>query len=608
MKFFCKGLLAVSLLTIVSLATAFPPAGFQSDIKFGSTNKQNLEHLQSELETGRAIADSADFEFDSPEDDESWAEDTDTKACSTKYVQGGLTAPGNGSKSSPWNSLALAQANTSWKTLVVLPSATALDGGILMRPGTRLIGAKNPVKGTLAANQPTITNSSAALNGGNGVVVESGNVYVKNIYLKDTWASGINYNNAKCLEAKNVLITGHNQGEVVVPMPYPFRWDSIEVGGIHGINSNNGTTILKRVVIKNNHTGSAVVDFPNGTVTRKLRIGCCEFSNLTKATPLINEVYSESTACFLAAIDDGTNYDISITKSSFHDFALGFDDPVVDVIAINSLNGATVKCLINNCDFTHIYPIGSANFAHGINFNAFTVFEQVPANVRSKADFTVCNCTFQELPTALIGGISTQNLNSDFNTAINRNSLIDVFDSITLFAFGGVSNDNVVITNNNGSGTDNFFGTETFDIGFLLPFGSNPPPQATQTISIKGNNYTGGNLTGAIAIVPVTNPWTSLIINAEDNCFNGQGAGAGLAGFNFGSVAGNATINAHKNNITGFQFDIQDVNANVNYLAQKNWWGQASGADSISTQPGYTGTLDVSNPLKKAIKCPKARS
>src|SRR5437660_1323379 len=105
-----------------------------------------------------------------------------------KYVQGGSCNPGDGSKKHPYNSLALAQADTSWTTLVVLASPVALDGGITMRAGTKLIGEKNPVDGPVSANQPTITNSSSALNGGNGWLV-CRNRSINRIFLADQFGS-----------------------------------------------------------------------------------------------------------------------------------------------------------------------------------------------------------------------------------------------------------------------------------------------------------------------------------------------------------------------------------------------------------------------------------
>lgn len=118
-------------------------------------------------------------------------------------------------------------------------------------------------------------------------------------------------------------------------------------------------------------------------------------------------------------------------------------------------------------------------------------------------------------------------------------------------------------------------------------------------------------------------PWDSLQISAKGNCFDGQGSGfGGLIGSDFGTGgAGSATITAHKNSIVGFIFDIADFGANVNYFAQRNWWGPGNscttGTDCASTQicskgicigPDNvlnlgTGIVDVSNPLDKSIKC-----
>ena len=182
--------------------------------------------------------------------------------CYAKYVQGGRCEPGDGSKCSPWNSLALAEADGNWKTLVVLSSPIALDGGILLKNGQKLVGEKSPVDGLLSWDQPTITNTDLNSNGGNGVKVDSGSVVVKNIHFANTQVSAINYDNAKDLFVKNVLVTGHNQSQKPVAMGYTDVQGRTRIyyAGIHGQNGNNGKTTLYKIVIRNNFAGPDVYD------------------------------------------------------------------------------------------------------------------------------------------------------------------------------------------------------------------------------------------------------------------------------------------------------------------------------------------------------------
>ena len=69
-----------------------------------------------------------------------------------------------GSMDNPYGSLADVEADEACKTIKVLWSETALDGGILLKPGQKLEGREGP-RGAL----PVITNSNPARHGGRGV-------------------------------------------------------------------------------------------------------------------------------------------------------------------------------------------------------------------------------------------------------------------------------------------------------------------------------------------------------------------------------------------------------------------------------------------------------
>ncbi len=517
------------------------------------------------------------------------------------FVQGGKCTQGVGTEFDPYNSLALAEADTTWTTLVVLPSTVALDGGIAMRPGTAIIGAKSPVKGALDYDQPTITNTSIDSNGGNGVVVTGGDVTVENIYFKDTWASAINYDNAHDLTVKNVLVTGYNQGELTTPVI--TRSNSREIGAFDATILNDGKSHFFNTVIRDGHTGPGIAEFSVGT-KREMSLESCEMSGLRSFIPQQPGILRFNVA--VAPIYfEFAKLKLKIEDCYFHDMAPNFDPSIsTEVVKVESRQGSQVDMKIKNTSFIHNEVTGQTGGM--IDISTFAFDDDLTASL-PLSRFTSCieNCYFEEpIENSFefieaISHLNDNNAQSDIK--IINNTFNNMYDNIITFS-AGITHETYTITGNTGTGLDGFYTA----ISTL----SETPNSLNTKVKIENNNFAGGNDFGAVNVVSGfsgdDSPWNSLKICLEHNCFDGLGSGfAGLAGYDFASNtvgAGNATINAHKNNITGFQYDIYDEYANVDYFAQKNWWGQPSGADSILNYG--SGIVDVSHPLHSPIECP----
>jgi hypothetical protein len=535
-----------------------------------------------------------------------------------KYVQAGGCKKGNGSKKHPFNTLAEAEADTSWKTLVVLPSPFVLDGGITLRSGTNLIGAAcNSASGALSVDQPTITNSSGATNGGNGVVVR-GNAKIKNIYIKDTWASGIRYDEAKNLEVKNVLITGYNQGNVLSQVNRPIA-EFYEVAGIHGQLKKDGTTTLEQVIIRNNNTGSGVIDQPYQGAQRQLIVKDCEFAELKTINVRTDIIIASFAGLLPVAIDVGTKYQVCVIHSYFHDF----EPPALQSrqyqgILPVALNGAHQKIAVSDSSFFNIYADSQQAATHILSLADANPTE-VAASVRSKLGVNINHCHFEEPlvnTTKQVTAFQLNVTNSNADFSIENCVITNVFDNIVTILLGDGTLKGSII-GNHCSGFEAFFAALT-----ELSSHSVPNPQRFEDILIEKNTFVGGENAGAILVAPnfngISSPWVNLTINVKKNCFDGLGTGfAAFFGFSgaSGGAGNNANIIAHKNSITNFGFDILDLGANVNYYAQKNWWGEGfpcyTGADCTSRQTCHngscigpfrvfnlgTGVVDVSNPL-----------
>lgn len=520
-----------------------------------------------------------------------------------KYVQGGLCEAGEGSKRHPFNSLADAEADTSWNVLVVLPSTTPLDGGITLRPKTKLIGASfSPTDIALNVAQPTITNTTDARNGGNGVVV-TGDAVIENIYFKNTWSSAINFNQGRDLIVKNVLVTGHNQGAVFSPISLP-NGEIIEVAGIHGQPTECGKTIIDEVIIRNNHTGSGIIDLPMLGAHRKLIVKETEISELTDVNPETNlNVMNVVAGIFCGPQGLNAEQKAIIENIYVHDF---LPQAVANEgVFFLAAEGGKGEIEVVDSIFDHIHNNSQLSTIH-IHIESVTTDSFVLPGIKSEVKALVNGCSFQEPEeniTAPVSAVLVETTNSITDWLVKGNTVTNVYDN---FVSSSDGIEKGAIIGNKGTGNDAFFLIFTSD---QSAFGN---PQRISKIFIRDNNFVGGNDRGAIAVVPNiddttnNNPWDLLRIYANNNCFDGAGRGfAGLYGnqLGIGSGAGNAAIIAHENSIVDFTFDISDIGANVSYFAQRNWWGPA-GPDNINISG--TSFVDVSDPLTRPIICPNS--
>ncbi|MCE5317551.1 MAG: hypothetical protein LLG04_09370 [Parachlamydia sp.] len=532
----------------------------------------------------------------------------------TKYVQAGLCEVGNGSKSHPYNSLAQAQADESWTTLIVRASPFVLDGGITLRDGQSLIGETSPVDGSLAHDQPIITNSSTASNGGNGVIVESGNVVIKNIYFKDTWASAVDYSNSENICISNVLVTGFNQGSVTVPLIYELlTTTTVLAPAFLGQLTNNGMSFFTNVAVKSGFTGDGIFELVVGA-NRKLIVDNYEATQLRLFNPPAAGLSNNIVGIRAGAATAGTNYKVCVKDADIHDFAPNLPRSPSNISArgvmINPTDGANVRASVKSTTFRNIFSDGTTSNSFDVVALTTTTLANVPLGVRSTINYIVENCYFEEpLQTSQNSrqGFQTQSVNSVDSGVVSKNVFNNIFNTLATFGAGN-SQSTLKAIHNIATGSNTFFAANTSTL-FTAP---TDPINISTDVTLKDNKYTGlsGFGSAAIAVFPrIPVSWTSLVINAQNNCFDGQNVigSVGLLGIPIGSgsTAGNATINATQNNIVNFETDILDIDANVSYIAPRNWWGRPAGATNIIVGPG--AVVDVSKPLQSPIECPEFR-
>ena len=146
------------------------------------------------------------------------------------YVKADAAAGGSGSKRKPFDSLgAVERASKPGQTIVVLPAARgALDGGIALKPRQRLVGSGPPVR-TRPWKLPRLTNTSAARNDGDAVVLADG-ARVENLVIERPHRGGVYGRDVTGVRVTGNDVSGHNTSCTVGFVVLPFKLPTIQPG------------------------------------------------------------------------------------------------------------------------------------------------------------------------------------------------------------------------------------------------------------------------------------------------------------------------------------------------------------------------------------------
>ncbi len=512
-----------------------------------------------------------------------------------KFVQATAAPKGNGSEKHPFASLAAA-ALAPWDILIVLPSTMALDGGITLKSGQKIIGACDPTDISVSPAQPIITNLNGTLNNGVGVIATGNNV-IKNIYFQNTYSSSINYDNATNLTIQDCLITGHNQGNVTLTHGH-FAGNL--VGGIQGQCSQSGETLIDHVIIRSNTAGPGIQDLPVSPAHRQLTVCNCELAQLNDRG-IISAPLGSSTSTAVS--------DVVVKDSHLHDFissttGVGF--------GCNPLNGSLQTVLIKNSVFNNI----SFFNIEGVPFHDISISGPSP-----ELKIEIDSCLFEN-STSIAIQIINDNVAKSEALATNSTS-----NNVAAF-FGSLILDNGVQRNRLCGNT------VTGGVFYLAETDTNQE-QPSQAMPVEITELIGNCFSGSFGIVLDPKiPWTPLLdITAECNCFYGTGTSSicfATDTLNLQASASplNGFINAHENTFSGFTADIEDSGSSISYLLSKNFWGQPTTSCAATspclpyqtcekgaclgpivilptTPPLFAGYIDASHPLAASIACPR---
>jgi len=132
-----------------------------------------------------------------------------SEGASAWYVHADAAPGGNGSRSRPFTTLEQVEnASKAGDIIRVVPSSRALDGGIQLKDGQRLIGLGDAVTKAGTGGGPTVTNTSAARYNGDAIRLARNNV-VQNIHIDGAMRAGIFGINAGRAELRGNLITNN---------------------------------------------------------------------------------------------------------------------------------------------------------------------------------------------------------------------------------------------------------------------------------------------------------------------------------------------------------------------------------------------------------------
>ena len=350
-----------------------------------------------------------------------------SEAASTWYVKADAAAGGDGSRGRPFATLEQVEtASKAGDIIRVEPSSRALDGGIQLKDGQRLIGLGDPVtKAGAGRALPTITNTTATRYNGDGVRLANNNL-VENIHIDGAARAGIFGVNAARPEIRGTLITNNmSQGndlrrlERLWPDGFVlYQSQGNHFGGItllacgpggssycamhapeRAAAANFGEAVIAGNVIRDSNlegimlltdTGAVVSFAVTDTLVRDLSLKLPRPESLTPPAGIVR-----SRAFTLIALNRSQ---VNLTISRFHGenlspagnyatdglvFLTGGDSPVVNArISDAAILNPRMVGEVNNGDSIEIQHRGTTNGVINIDMTRLELRDPASANIK----------------------------------------------------------------------------------------------------------------------------------------------------------------------------------------------------------------------------------
>jgi hypothetical protein len=562
---------------------------------------------------------------------------TNSVKASTWYVSATAVAVGHGTASAPFNTLGqVQQASRPGDTIIVVPSplsAPPLDGGIVLKPGQRLIGGGPPV---VEFGKPLIPD-------GPPVVGSAGLSLLPRIANTTAAGNGDAVRLADNTQVENLVITGASRGAI-----YGLDVVGVSVTGndISGFNTSGAFGFLVQPFI--------LEDFAAG-VGLKLAGG----------------VQAGWAGILIDAANVRTT--LAIAGNYVHDGVCG------DGIDVRGMNTGQIGVQINSNFITRLLQCSSVRAVQAISTqvtgtsrlqatllgNSLTQIGSPGADaegvfVNPAESGTLIETVDRNVYITGIGGASTNGFEYILSNG-NANSRVTISNSffrdnpgdmLEVFNYGAGSSTNLVLDNVTVEQTTISVGVpsyaippgtaaQTGNLGECLMLSSDGAKNSTTLqminssltgcdnngIQITGNHATGngdGDLQDFVVEIDnstisgsrfynlwinTVTPLTNLKVRVQDSDLSGSSSGVAVA---FDQQPTGATANAAidlgggslgsegRNCIFGGEiFDLEAARYMV--AAEHNWWGSANGPEAgkvVETVPGFF--IDASSPLRRA--------
>ena len=541
----------------------------------------------------------------------------------TWYVSASAAPGGNGTESAPFDSLvAVEQASSPGDTIVVLPATAALDGGIALKQGQKLVGGGPSVIGSTSTLLPRVTNTSAARHSGDAVVLAD-DVEVTNLAVAGSFRGGV-YG----LDVIGVLVhgndvSGHNTsctvGFQILPIVAPTNVPGVGVpfgvrlpvlGDRYLLDINNGWA---GIMIDATHA-AGTVSIDDNTVRDA---GCGDGIDIRLsgtadiAANVRRNVVTRLAQGHFEAQPGSVGVDSLI--------AMGFQTDHFSRLVVDADGNSQsfIGSEGSDCEGVFASLSGSSTltaridhntFAHGIGGDSCNGMEMITGNGDPTADMRISNSLFEDNPGDMmeagnLGVGSTMRLELD-NVIVRNTTIALGNDGAIPFNIG-----DCLLVGNSGSGNVTSLRVRNSEITGCnngVSVGSNPSvgngvgPDGSITVDISGsrihhNKYYNlwvqsaallRNLTVKVENTDLSNAGETgvavdqkLIVGTIEAAIDLGGGALGSAGQN--CLTGNERYDAET---TGFVVSIED-----------NWWGTASGptASKTSATPPVLGSLDL---------------
>jgi hypothetical protein len=532
----------------------------------------------------------------------------------TLFVSASAPAGGNGSEQAPFNSLsAVEQASAPGDEIVVLPSPMTtppLDGGIALKPRQKLTG-RGPSVTDPSANltqAPRITNTNAASNSGDAVVLADG-AEVSNLMILNSYRGGVYGLDVSDVDVHDNNLAGTNTSctagfYVMFPINQPLLpdgWAAIMADEDKGTDS---------VSIRNNyiHDGACNDGIDIRATGAAIVMARVEGNNLTHLAqgPKMRSL-------------------LGIGLQSRDTAVLTVDSDHNSETYIGSANADCEGLFTNQTGGTLTWNINHNTFAHGIGGGSCNGAEFFLSSGPSTMNVYVSHSTFEDNPGDMIEEIneataSANNLTLEDVTVkhtthatpfppedkftagdVNRSRCVDqsshghnnvnnlrVLDSHFSDCIGnGIGS----AVNGSGAGiaaTNRNFGdgegdSDSIDIENTVITGTpqyafhfmNLVPLKELTIRIENSEFVGGQGTAALAF---------------DQKGTTERASIDIGGKDADSSGGNCILAGANSAIEATGYDV---------TAAHNWWGHPGGP-----LPGKVsatgGKMDTASPLRSA--------